>query len=372
MSKDIQLTWNCPHIILEEVITLGLEGRALITKMPIATQGFVGVTINNSVSIPSGGLFSFAHLSSFLKGPYFIIENEEDLTIYTSAEAITVNLPSGTLLTAQDIATVINAASTTETTRAVSNNNRLQIWDRNLGGGGSYVEVTGRSVGRLGFKQQGATGKMLYPGWSLYSPPNMLNERWIRFNEPLNRIYDTFKVSYITTQSQCLRCKAIGIENDYRYTKAQSAIESSGDLVLIDKENLLYQSALKMLLTKQGSNPFHAEYGSTILSRVGSKSAGQVAAAIKTDVQRALKLLKGIQGKQGKYQEITLREKLHSIDTVQVVPVVDDPTTFLVQVWVRNASRQSVQLDVVFATAGSVATVVNNRTGNTLTTSGVR
>jgi len=376
MSKDIQLTWECPHIILEEVVRLN-GYQDLETKMPVANQGFVGVMVNNSLAIPSGGLFTFARLSSFVKGPYYILDNEQDLTIYSSGERVSLTLPAGQLLSIQEVADLINDVSVT--INAVSNNEHLQIWDRNIGGGGSYIEVAGGSVTRLGFKQRGATGKMLYPGWHLYTPSDTLTTRFIRFNESLPMKSDTFKVSYVTTPGRCLRCKAIGIENDYRYTgsahvpegRTEATVEA-GALIMINNEDLLYQTALKLLLTKQGSNPYHPSYGTSILKSVGAKATGAVAAGLTSEIRRALNGLRLFQRKQARYQEITLREQLSDIDTVQVTPVTDDPTMFMVQVWVRNASQQSVQLTVAYATAGSVATVVNMRSGNSIVASGVR
>jgi len=376
MSKDIQLTWECPHIVLEEVVYLS-RGHDLETKMPLATQGFVGVMVNNSLSIPSGGLFSFARLNSFTKGSYYVLENEQDLTIYSSGETVSITLPAGQLLSAQEVADLINTASVT--IKAVSNNEHLQLWDRNLAGGGSYIEVAGGSLTRLGFKQRGATGKMLYPGWHLHTPPDELTTRYIRFNESLPMRSDFFKVSYVTTPGRCLRCKAIGIENDYRYTgsahvpEGQSeATVDAGALIMINNEDLLYQTALKLLLTKKGSNPYHPSYGTSILDTVGAKATGAVAASLSSEIKRALQGLRLFQQKQGRYQEITLREQLSQIDTVQIIPVDDDPTMFMVQVWIRNASQQSVQLNIAYATAGSVATVVNMRSGSSQTASGVR
>jgi len=353
MSKDIQLTWECPHIILEEVVRLN-GYQDLETKMPVANQGFVGVMVNNSLAIPSGGLFTFARLSSFVKGPYYILDNEQDLTIYSSGERVSLTLPAGQLLSIQEVADLINDVSVT--INAVSNNEHLQIWD-----------------------QRGATGKMLYPGWHLYTPSDTLTTRFIRFNESLPMKSDTFKVSYVTTPGRCLRCKAIGIENDYRYTgsahvpegRTEATVEA-GALIMINNEDLLYQTALKLLLTKQGSNPYHPSYGTSILKSVGAKATGAVAAGLTSEIRRALNGLRLFQRKQARYQEITLREQLSDIDTVQVTPVTDDPTMFMVQVWVRNASQQSVQLTVAYATAGSVATVVNMRSGNSIVASGVR
>lgn len=363
MSRDVQLGWNCPHLTLEERVTLSSDRRSLPTLQPIANRTIVSVLADYDVQIPRDGLYSQAKLISFQAGPYSLIENETDLTVVTSGESFPVSLSAAKFYTADEIATLINRASTTKKTVASSQNGRLTVTDTASLGPRSIVQVFGLSLPKLGFEtQSGAQGKMLYPPWELYTPPTEITSRYIRFTQPLT-YNPVLAVSYVTTQQRCLRCQGTGVENDYRFTATASVTTNgntvpAGSIVTIENEDLLYQASLKIVLTKRGSNPFHPSYGSTVMSRIGSKSLAATAAAINQDVIRALQLFQDTQNLQAQYQNVTARERLYTIQSVNTQPDPNDPTVYYVNVTVQNASTAPVTLNIVYATSG-----VNSRNG---------
>jgi len=131
------------------------------------------------------------------------------------------------------------------------------------------------------------------------------------------------------------------VENDYRF-------DSQGLVLVVENENLLHQAALKILLTGKGSNPFHKWYGTTLRSRIGAKAIGVVAGLINEDVRRALESMQRLQVSQSKYQSVSYKERLASIQSVRTYPLDTDPTAFMIEVLVVNASREPVNVTTVF------------------------
>lgn len=358
MSIDVQLAWDCPHLTLEERVSLGEDRRSLATTQPIASETLVGIVANYDVQIPRTGLYTPAKLISFQAGPYTLIENETDLTIVTSSETFSVTLAWGQFLTADEVATRINRASPSKKTVAGSESGRLTITDQANVGGRSIVQVFGRSLPKLHLdKQSGAQGRMVYPPWQLYTPEGQITARYPRFLQPISG-NPILTVSYATSQQRCLRCRGTGVENDYRFTAtATQATTTSpslpaGSIFMVQNEDLLYQAALKIVLTQRGSNPFHPSYGSTVLSRIGSKSLAATAAAINQDVRRALTILQQTQVSQSRVQNVTPREQLYAITAVNTTPDQYDPTVYYVDVTVQNASTTPINLTIVYATSG--------------------
>jgi phage baseplate assembly protein W len=352
MAIDVQLAWDCSHLTLEERIALAPDRRSLPTTQPVASDTLVGVVANYDVAIPRTGLYTTAKLVSFAAGPYTLVENETDLTIVTSSETVSLSLPASQFLTAHDLATQINRASQSKKTVAASENGRLTISDVSNVGGNSAVQVFGLSLPKLSLdKQSGAQGRMLYPPWQLYTPAGQITARYPRFTQPLSG-NPILTVSYATSQQRCLRCRGTGVENDYRFTADAQTGLPAGSIFMVQNEDLLYQAALKIILTVRGSNPFHPSYGSTVLSRVGSKSLTATAAAINQDVRRALSILQQTQQSQARVQKVTAREQLYNILSVNTTPDQYDPTVYYVDVTVQNASTTPIDLRIVYATAG--------------------
>jgi phage baseplate assembly protein W len=131
-------------------------------------------------------------------------------------------------------------------------------------------------------------------------------------------------------------------------------------MVLIENENLLYQAALKILLTDRGSNTFHPWYGTYLRSRIGSKALAGVASLINEDVRRALRRIQTMQEQKAKYQAVSFKERMYSILSVNVLPHKQDPTTYMIDVVVQNAASTPIDLSIVFTVPEVVAMMGSN------------
>ena len=349
MSLDVQLTSTCPHLTLEERVQIELDRKSLYTRQPVSGHTAVRILVNDEFYIPQGGLRVPAHIQGFLSGPFRIAKNKNTLTVQTNRETITLNLPLGTRVTTDRIVSLINQ----QATHIISSNNKgkLFITDSAEVGRGSRIHISGTALSSLGFeKQWGAKGKDLYPGWDVYLLENTLTKTYVRFRKSL-KTNPVIKVTYKTPPNRCLRCRGVGIENDSRY-------DIQGNVVFVENENLLYQAAIKILMTDLGSNPYHTWYGGSIRERIGGKALSSVATIISEDVRNALNNLQQIQLEQAKYQPVTLKERLYRILSVQTYQSEDDPTVFLVDVTVQNASSDPVELTVIF-TVPTVIPLIN-------------
>jgi phage baseplate assembly protein W len=160
-------------------------------------------------------------------------------------------------------------------------------------------------------------------------------------------------VTYSVPPHRCLRCGGTYVENDYRF-------DETGQGILIENEDLLYQACLKILLTDRGSNAYHPWYGTSIRSRIGTKALGGVASLISEDVRQALSKLQALQQSQATFQQVTYKERLYSVLSVQVLPHSQEQTTFLVDVTVQNASNEPIELSIVFTVPEVVALMGGN------------
>ena len=154
---------------------------------------------------------------------------------------------------------------------------RLTFKESKFRGPSSILILSGTAADHIGFKaQRGSVGKSILPGWKLAKRESLVNQVGYKivFNSEV-KTNPYFKVDYQVPRERCLRCRGTGIENDYRF-------DESGEALLVKDENLLYQSCVKFLLTKVGSNPYHRWYGTTLTERVGSKAVGGVANSIRS------------------------------------------------------------------------------------------
>ena len=360
MSLEFQLAWPCPHLTVEEVVPLGDDRRSLDTRQPVATAGLVNILVNDDFFIPRGGVLSAAVLSSSVSGPYDILQNEDTLTVESSGGTATLSFGAvGTirLTTDQVVRRVMQAQW--QHVEVQNDNGYLVFVDTETVGPSAFVKVRGTVAGALGFGQPGysaaqwaAYGKEVYPGWDLYLRPDTITNRFPRFRRPLRK-NPMLKVTYAVPVQRCLRCQAGYVENDLRF-------DANGNMILIQNEDLLYQAALKVLLTDKGSNPFFPWYGTTIRQRIGSKMLSGVASVLSEDVRKALAQMQALQTQQAKYQQVTYKERLYSVLKVDVKRHVQDPTTLLIGVTVQNASGQPVTLNIVFVVPEVVALMGSN------------
>jgi len=360
MSLEFQLAWECPHFTEEEVVPLSDDRQSLELRQPVAASGLVRILANDDFFIPPGGLHSAAILTAAVSGPFDIKENEDSFTVETSTstETLSFGVKGTARWTTDRVVKKINSMGWTHV--SVSNENGyLVIVDAEKTGPSAVVRVRGTAAGALGFGQPGLTdkqyaafGREVYPGWDLYLRPDTITNRFPRFRKPL-RSNPVLKVSYAVPVQRCRRCGATFTENDFRFT-------AGGHAILIQHEDLLYQAALKILLTDKGSNPFFPWYGTSIRERIGSKALSGVASVLSEDVRRSLAQMQSLQQQQAKFQAVSFKEQLYSVLRVNVKRHAQDISTFMIEVAVQNASGQPIELNIVFTVPEVVALMGSN------------
>lgn len=361
MSQEFQLGFRCPHLIIEEPVGLGTDRRSLETRAAVGSDYLVRVLANNEFYVPPQGLFSQAILEGADSGPFRVLKHDEDLTVTSSTETQTVTLPRGLRVETDTIVKLFRDVFTDIIVR--NDRGHLVFADVAKIGPQSRIRVSGRAAETTGFANQvSARGRQVYPGWVLEKRVDILPElgrdsvithaRFPKFRQPI-KTNPHFKVTYTAPRFRCPRCRGILIENDWRFNRL-------GEPLLIENEDLLYQAALKILLTERGSNPFHPNYGSLLVTRIGSKAVGAVAVLINEDVRGALARMQFLQRGQAKYQKVALKERLYSVQAVDVRPHRTDQTAFLVDVVVASASGEPTQISIVFSVPGAIALVGSN------------
>lgn len=360
MSFDIQLAHPCPHRAVEEKVDISSDRRIISTSQPIAGGSTLTLYANDTI-IPRGGLYSSATLRSRIAGPFFISKHKNKLIISSTKDHIEIDLPVSSFnsrLSVQNLASEIRKKA--KSILAEVDNGYLVLTDLSTIGTQSVIQVLGSAKDSLGYDRQNtARGQQIYPGWDLYAPPNLVNSfdditlyRGVKFRYPI-RSNPYFRISYQTYREKCKRCQSSNVENDYRFG-------SKGNTLVIENENLLYQSAVKILLTDKGSNPFFKGYGTNLRARIGSKAVGFISQSISQEVRSALAKFQQYQSTQSNYQEVSLKERLYSVVSVEVFQVENDPTTFIVDVVIQTAGGSPIQLDVVFTTPSTVGRLVQN------------
>ena len=353
MSVDIRLAHPCPHLILEEPVALGSDRRSLVTSSPVASANAVRVLVNDTTFVPSTGLYEAASLSATAPGPYRVPVCDRTLTVTTSTETVTVTVvpdPDG-LVRPEKLARQLTAGLSQATVGVDAG--RISVTDIGSVGPASSVRVSGSAAQWVGFKvQRGAVGRTVYPPWEVQGNPSSIGGRYPVFREAL-RNNASFKVSYATYPTRCRRCGATFVENDWEYNL-------QGDVLMVGNEDLLVQAALKMILTRAGSNAYYPTYGTGIMDSIGRKAASTTASDIKSQVREALQVMSRSQQTQAKFQQVTLEELLYTVNSVDVSQSADDPTVFLVDVVVTNASGKPVRVSVVYTAPGAVALAGSN------------
>ena len=314
----------------------------MLTSCPVVSTNSVRVLVNDSFFVPSGGLHDQAVLSAVQRGPYRIPECDRSLTVASSQGTVTLTLPAA--ITADNLARLVIAALPTVSATVVDG--RLVLQDVGNVGAASYIRLSGPGVAYVGFTvQRGVNGTTSYPGWTVLGDPNIA--RYPVFNAPIPNS-PSIKVTYATQPNQCKRCVSTYVENDWQYNL-------QGDTLMVVDEDLLVQSCLKVVLTRLGSNVYHPTYGTSLMDRIGSKASSTTAALIAQDVRAALSLVLSSQAQQIRFQQVTAKERLYAIRSVDVTQSADDPTMFKVDVTVSNASNEPISVSVVYTAPGAVA-----------------
>ena len=354
MSRDVQLAFNCPHVIGEERVSLEPDRRTLYTSKPIAGASLVKVVANNEFIVsPFTGLVTKSSVMSYRREPYKITLANRTLIVQSQVGITSINFATGYLSAAQVVAAITTVAGTLVT--VTSPNGYVTITDKGNPGPSSLVQLSGSALEALGFDlQSGDRGKTVIPPWKLYSrrvvnPQDAVDSLgyYIGFDVPVKQgVY--FTVTYPVFPYHCLRCLTTEVENDYRF-------DAQGAALMVQDDNLLYQSCLKIILTELKSNIYYPWSGSTLQTLVGSKVVGGTAAGIKQSVNNALTTLQNLQNTQAKYQRITAKERLFSVDNVSVTPAADNPTKFFIEVAVRNYASEPVNITIAYTAPGTFA-----------------
>lgn len=354
MSRDLQLAFLCPHVIGEERVLLDADRVTLYTSKPISGTASLRVVANDSYTVsPFTGVVTPAEVRSYRREPYRITLATRFLTVTTGAGTATVELPSGYLSADQMLALITAKAGGLVTVTAPDG--YLTVTDKGDPGASSRLQLSGSSLEPMGFDlQSGDKGKVVLPPWRLFSR-NVVNPEdavdslgyYIQFTKPVKQ-GTYFSVTYPVAPYHCLRCLTTEVENDYHF-------DAQGSALMVENENLLYQSCLKIILTDLKSNIYHPWYGSSLKSLIGTKVLGGSAAGIRQSVNTALQNFQNLQNSQSKYQRITAKERLFSVDNIGVLQSPKDPTAFLIEVSVRNYSSDQVDISIVFTAPGTFA-----------------
>lgn len=355
MSYDLQLAYNCPHLAVDERVGLAEDNKTLLTRRLVSNAGLIKIKING-LTVPPSGLKTPASLKSTARSSYYF-NSARTLTVTSQSSSVTLSFNKG-LLTAQDFVTKVTLEAQGVCTASLSDG-YVTISESRALGRDSKLKLSGDAVETLGFSfQPQSRGTQTYPAWTLISAETNPESgevygRRVYFLEPLNNPNLIVQATYSMISSRCLRCQGLVVENDYRYNEV-------GDIRKVENENLLQQRCLKILLTDRGSNVFHSWYGSSLRTRVGAKAIGAISGALKVDVERALETLRDIQDQQGGFQTMSAKERLISVVSVEVAPVENDPTAFIIDVVVRNGSNENVNITAVYTSPGVTAYLNNN------------
>lgn len=347
MTQDIQLTHRCPHVTVEDRVFLQADRRTLALSQSLGSSATVRL-VANGIQVPGSGYHSQARLVSGQSGPYRIVSGENTVTVRSSTQVASLELPVSSRVSAQDVARQIRQAMSSLSIDVVRGH--LSLIDTSNMGRSSLVQVKGDAAASLGFVGvAGARGRQVYPPWQVVRDRTSTDPRdlTIRFTQRV-RQNPIFKATYVVRPDRCKRCQSSLIENDYRFN-------SGGDALLIEDQNLLYQECLKIILTERGSNPFHTFYGTALHEQIGSKAIAAAASFITEDVRRALENLRLMQEQQGEAQEVSRGEKLYRVVRVSTKQEESTPTLFNLEVIVANAARQTVTIPITFTVPDVVA-----------------
>lgn len=291
-----------------------------------------------------------AQITGFVSGPFNVKASANILTIKTNSKTVNITLPPSTRLSTDAVVSLIRA--NTSSVHAENANGHLYLVNLEAMGQRSRISVSGSAAESLGFDfVKGSSGRTLYPSWRVVKSADT-GERVVQFTSQIQN-NPIFKVSYTADPRQCLRCSATRVENDW-------AFDISGQAFLIENEDLLHQAAVKIVFTEKGSNIYHPFYGTTITQQIGNKAINSVANAINEDVRRALVKMQNLQRAQSRFQEVSFKEMLLSIDSVRTTQDPNNLTAFNVDVSLRNASNEPITLTVFFTLPQVVSLDVGN------------
>lgn len=347
MSYDRQLDQICQHTVVNETLYMEGDQRTINPTRSIASGSNVRLIVNGDTEVPPSGLRLPPSATGVKSGPFRIVAGVNDrfqVRVNQSQTVREVVIPAATL-TVDQIIRPLNEARMGLT--FFNQNNRVGFRANAEGATSSlFIPSTATLASTLGMAVNlEYRGKDLYSPWSLVATSrtnNLWPYRYIVFDRPLRSSGDFVQLTYTTVQQECRRCGGVGVENDWRYTR-------TGDVVEVRDEALLIQECLKLFYTEEGSNPFHAWYGTRLIDQIGQKITvgGLVQNLIVSDIYRAFNRWQSIKRQQevAVGQDVSDEEYPFRLLSVDVAQSSTDPTVFFVTVNVQNRSAKSVVIN---------------------------
>lgn len=347
MSFDRKIDQVCDHTVTEEALFFDPDRLTVKPLRPISNVHSVKVRLNGALDVPSVGVKTPALGKSSLPGPYNIKAGVNDTLIVSvddkPNQIVTVN--AGRVISAKTLADnlthLVSGAffSTTKKNqiqaRSITSGRASRITFKD---GSTLATTLGMTLNRVYRGQQVASS------WSLITDPNTLSDRPLRLivlDEPIDGTNDYVEVSYSTVRPECRRCGGSGVEHDWRF-------DAAGEVIQVQKSDLLIQELLKITYTVKGSNPFHGWYGTGLLEAIGKKMSdrGLVQNLIMSDIQDAFKRWQSIKKQQEENigQDVSDEEFPFRLLAVNLESDSEDPTIIYVNSLVQNRSSQPIQI----------------------------
>lgn len=341
MSADRAIDQVCPHEVSEEALYVSADRMTIQPLRPISAAGSVRVRLNNSIQVPSSGVYLPAKTSGTRRGPFTVSPSTNTLRVSVNQGAAqTVVLPTANKMAAPEMAALLNERVDGVVFGVADD--RLLLSSRGVGPSASvFLHGDSTAAALFGFTANHEyRGQTSVPGWTLVSDPST-PQRLIVFDQPLRSGSDFVEISYSTIAQECRRCGGTGFEHDWRY-------DVNGQLVEIRDEGLLIQELQKNFYTVRGTNQFHTWYGTGLLDAIGKKltTGGFTQNFIVADIQQAFSRWQKIKSQQEEkvQQEVTDREYPLRLLSVSLEQSTQDPTVIFVNLVVQNRSAEPIQL----------------------------
>jgi hypothetical protein len=348
MSFDRQIDQVCPHMVAEEALFLNSDRMTVRPLRPISAVASVKVRLNGVATVSAAGYHIPAEAIGGKKGPFNVQTGVNDkLIVSVNSQADQVlTVPGGNRLSVDTVADALNG-QLQGAYLSITTSRRLSFRSGSDGAGATLMFKSGSTAAdTFGFAVSRMwRGRTPFPGWTLVNDPNTLSDRPARlivFDKALPGFSDYVEIDYATVRQECRRCGGLGVENDWRYTR-------TGNLIEVRDEALLIQELLKITYTTQGSNPFHAWYGTHITDSIGRKlsTSGIVQNFIVADIYEAFRRWQSVKRQQEEVvgQIVSDSEYPFKLLEVRLEQSQQDPTVIFVNAWVQNRSSQPIQLE---------------------------
>lgn len=353
MSFDRHIDQVCPHQIIEEPLFIGGDRQTISPKGHIASSNSVRVRLNGEIEVPPYGAFCPIRVTGRMKEPFFFKAGDNDhFTIQTHNRTKEVRLGMNGHFSAHQVVQVLNRQIKEVTFQALGKQVQVQSGDE---GPQATLSFDGPLTQVLGFSNRRVwRGVQVAPGWTLVTDPRTLDDRprrLIVFDEPLRS--DGFvEIDYVTVKQECRRCGGTGYEHDWRYSK-------EGNTGEVRHEALLLQELQTLIFTVKGSNPFHRQFGTSIIDAIGKKqvNVGLTASLLESDITMAFNMWQSIKRQQENVvgQHVSDEEFPNRLVGVDVRPSAKDPTVMFIDITVQNRSGRRVDLSRGFKLPYSMA-----------------